>query len=86
MRLGCDGPLARLTRGISLAGVIALIASYGCETIKPYEKELLLDPLMSDDRSQELMPSLMTAASARFEKLAAGLGGASGTSCPTCGG
>ena len=58
----------------------------GCETIKPYEKEYLLDPVMSDERSQGLLPSLMGAASSRFEKLASGSGGAPGTSCPTCGG
>jgi hypothetical protein len=62
----------------------ALLA--GCETIKPYEKELLLDPLMSDERALGLSASFMSSAAARFEKLAGGAGGTAGTSCPTCGG
>lgn len=59
----------------------------GCETLKPYEKEYLLNPVMDDAGVAALQPALMSSASAGFEKLAAGApGSAGGSSCPTCGG
>jgi hypothetical protein len=65
----------------------ALAGLCGCTTIKPYEKEYLLHPLMEDEAQVSLSPGLMAAASASFEKLASGAPGSGGaSSCPTCGG
>jgi hypothetical protein len=59
----------------------------GCETIKPYEKEYLLDPLMDDGGIARLKSDMRATSSARNERLTAGAGAsASGSSCPTCGG
>lgn len=59
----------------------------GCETIKPYEKEYLLNPLMDDTFVSSLTPEFALSSTARYEKLASGAQGAVGsTSCPTCGG
>lgn len=73
-----------------LLKVSALVAySYlatSCATIKPYEKEYLLDPLMSDERTSTLSPSFMRSALGRFEHLSGVSGATSGNSCPTCGG
>lgn len=57
-----------------------------CAAIKPYEKELLLDPLMSDEGVLGLSPSLMQATLGRFEHVSGGSATAIGSSCPTCGG
>lgn len=57
-----------------------------CETIKPYEKEYLLSPLMDDTGVASMTPSMMSSASGGFERLANGSSGSGGSSCPTCGG
>ena len=62
------------------------LALAGCETIKPYEKEFLLSPLMDDAGVQSLTPSMMVSASGAYEKLSTGSSGSGGSSCPTCGG
>ena len=66
--------------------LVAAMALAGCETIKPYEKEYLLSPLMEDKAVAEMQPTLMPAASANFEKLSSGANTTTGTACPTCGG
>jgi hypothetical protein len=66
--------------------LMAVTTLAGCETIKPYEKEFLLSPLMDDAGVAQVSASMMTSASSGFEKLAAGAAGTGGTSCPTCGG
>lgn len=58
----------------------------GCETIKPYEKEYLLNPLMEDAGVNTLQAPLMMSATSGFEKLGGGGGASGGSSCPTCGG
>ena len=72
---------------LSLATIAFALVTGGCETVKPYEKEYLLDDLMSDQTVSNLQSNIMNAASARYEKLALGnSGGGAGSSCPTCGG
>jgi hypothetical protein len=70
--------------------VLALLlggALAACETVKPYEKEFLLNPVMDDATVAKTGAGLMTSAAAGKEKLAtAGGAAAGGTSCPTCGG
>ncbi len=67
--------------------VFALSAlAFGCETIKPYEKEYLLNPLMDDGTVADLQSNMRASSSGRHEKLAGKSAGSSGTSCPTCGG
>lgn len=79
--------MLRLSRvAIIVVGATAFMAA-GCETVKPYEKEHLLDPLMDDAALEVVKPGLMASACGDFEKLATASGGSSeGTSCPTCGG
>lgn len=66
--------------------LMVLVALVGCETIKPYEKEFLLNPLMDDAGVASLTSSMMSSAATGFEKLATGSAGTGGSSCPTCGG
>jgi hypothetical protein len=73
-------------RIVMLRWLVATSMLGGCASIKPYEKEYLLNPLMEDKAVAELQPTLMPAASANFEKLAVGANSATGTACPTCGG
>jgi hypothetical protein len=62
-------------------------AASGCTTLKPYEKEYLLNPAMDDDAVQALSSPLAISASATHEKLGQqGGAGAGATACPTCGG
>ena len=63
-----------------------LVLSGACKTIKPYEKEYLLNPLMDDQVSTSLTPIMPSAGTTSFEKFATGLSGGAGSSCPTCGG
>jgi hypothetical protein len=76
--------------GRRVAAVMVLAAAAlaaGCETLKPYEKEYLLSPVMDDRSVDGLRPALMSSAAGSFEKLGTGGPGAGGsTSCPTCGG
>lgn len=65
---------------------IATAALGACETIKPYEKEYLLNPVMDDAVVGSLQAPLMSQAITGFEKLAGGAGATGGSSCPTCGG
>ena len=58
----------------------------GCETVKPYEKEYLLDPLMDDGGIARLKSDMRATSSAQKERLAAGATASGGSSCPTCGG
>lgn len=60
--------------------------SSACTTIKPYEKEYLLHPLMDDARTADLTPTMPSAGTSTHEKFATGVGGGAGSSCPTCGG
>jgi hypothetical protein len=67
--------------------VVASCAAAACTPLKPYEKEFLLHPTMSDEATAPLRADLMSAASGGFEKLGqATPGGGAATSCPTCGG
>ena len=69
--------------GLAAAG----LAAASCTPLKPYEKEFLLNPTMSDEGTAPLRADLMSSASGGFEKLGQGGPGAgNATSCPTCGG
>ena len=70
---------------IVVFGFIFILVS-ACSTIKPYEKEYLLNPLMDDQVSTALTPSMPSVATGSFEKFASGANGGAGSSCPTCGG
>jgi len=59
---------------------------WGCKTVKPYEKEYLLNPLMDDAGVSSLKPEMANSTTGQFEKLSGSGGGGSATSCPTCGG
>ena len=65
---------------------VTLAALGGCTTLKPWEKEHLLHPLMDDASLQSLNSPFRTAAAAKFEKLAGVSGSSQGGACPTCGG
>jgi hypothetical protein len=67
-----------------LACIAALTGA--CTTIKPYEKEYLLNPLMDDGRTADLTPAMPSVGTSTHEKFATGAGGGAGSSCPTCGG
>ncbi len=69
-------------------GICCILAgALACTPLKPYEKEYLLEPVMTDEWSTELGAPLMLGAMGAQEKLGARGGTASGgTSCPTCGG
>lgn len=75
----------KASRIILLAAILGY--SIGCTTIKPYEKEYLLHPLMDDQKISKVTPSMLPTVCSGYEKLAAGGQGAgAGSSCPTCGG
>jgi len=70
---------------VFLAALLVLSGLAGCKTIKPYEKEYLLSPLMDDGAIARTENKFGREACGSFEKLA-GLGGGGGASaCPTCG-
>jgi len=58
----------------------------GCKSVRPYEKEWLLSPLMDDAALQDLDPRLARDGILRFERLAGVTGSTAGSACPTCGG
>lgn len=63
------------------------MGSMGCQSVRPYEKEFLLHPLMDDAIVKRLDAPLMISQAQGLEKLGGGMGAnGSGTACPTCGG
>jgi hypothetical protein len=59
----------------------------GCRTIKPYEKEYLLHPLMDDVTTNRLDARMMNTAGLGVERLTGTAGSnVTASSCPTCGG
>lgn len=69
-----------------LAMFILVTAASGCVSVKPYEKEYLLNPVMDDGQLGRLQSGLLQSASSRIEKLVIGGANSGSTSCPTCGG
>jgi hypothetical protein len=70
-----------------LIGVILLFGFIaGCESIKPYEKEYLVNPLMDDAALNTLKSDFPLTTASNFERLGSTQGGGGATSCPTCGG
>lgn len=80
----------RLGDKVKIKSVLLLVciaaAAAACTTIKPYEKEYLLNPLMDDGKTAALTPSMPSVGTSTHEKFATGAGGGAGSSCPTCGG
>jgi hypothetical protein len=66
---------------MKLVSIIFLVV--GCAPLKPYEKEYLLHPTMSDAASVE---GIGEGALRKREKLTAFGGSASSSACPSCGG
>lgn len=69
-------------------GICSILGITGaCTPLKPYEKEFLLEPVMTDEWPTTLGAPLMLGTVGAQEKLGARGGtGSGGTSCPTCGG
>jgi len=67
-----------------VAGCLSCLT--GCRSIKPYEKEYLLHPLMDDARVERLSAPYGKSVRPNERLAIAGAGGGSSTSCPTCGG
>jgi hypothetical protein len=66
---------------------ILFLASTACQSIKPYEKEYLVHPLMDDGLVRRMDERLMMSQCQTVERLGNAVGtGIGGTSCPTCGG
>jgi hypothetical protein len=66
---------------------LATMAISSCATIKPYEKEYLVHPLMDDGFTGQINPQFAKNCVQRFEHLSsAGGSGQGAQSCPTCGG
>jgi hypothetical protein len=67
--------------------ITLLVSLLGCRTLKPYEKEFLLNPAMDDASLSEFNESFKANIYAKYEKVSGGAASSSGsTSCPTCGG
>ena len=77
--------LLRVVRGAVALAVVA-VALTACKTIRPYEKEYLLGPLMDDAALPALDARFARDGLQRFERLAGTGGGSAGSACPTCGG
>jgi hypothetical protein len=69
-----------------VASVLLIGLSASCASIKPYQKEYLLSPVMDDASIQSLQPGYAKSNGGLVERLATGTSGGGGTSCPTCGG
>ncbi len=66
--------------------ITAALSISGCKTLKPYEKEYLLHPLMDEASLTQLQEEMPGVARSRYERLSSASGGSGATSCPTCGG
>lgn len=80
-------PIQRLSRATTFLPLVLGLICAGCQTIKPYQKEHLLNPLMDDKGLSGLSSPFAGAALTAKDFLASGSPQASAsTSCPTCGG
>lgn len=68
-----------------LSLILLSLLGANCTTIKPYEKEYLLHPLMDDASVAKLEGGYVTKTRPK-ERLAASGASSGSTSCPTCGG
>lgn len=67
--------------------IIVFSTSTACQSIRPYEKEYLVHPLMDDGLVRRMGERLMMSQCQAVERLGNAMGGGiGGTSCPTCGG
>lgn len=71
-----------------ILGVLILLGfATSCRTIKPYEKEYLLSPLMDNGAFSPVALNYSSNVVSRVEKLSeSSASSSSGSSCPTCGG
>lgn len=74
-----------ITRSLSCIYFVLASVFSSCSTLKPYEKEYLLHPVMDDAATSKLEGSYSSKTRPR-ERLAAFGVSAGSTSCPTCGG
>lgn len=72
-------------KSVFVVFAICMMGISSCRSIKPYEKEYLLNPTM-DDARVETLSGPYGKSMRPYEKLAASAGGGGSTSCPTCGG
>ncbi len=64
-----------------------ILLMFGCRTIKPYEKEYLLNPVMDDAALSIFDEGMKAKVYSKYEKVSGGAASSAGsTSCPTCGG
>lgn len=77
--------IMRCIFGLTVLSLVSLTVA-GCKSVRPYEKEWLLHPLMEDAALQDLDPRLARDGILRFERLAGVSGSSAGSACPTCGG
>ena len=76
-----------MKKTILLFIVLGAVSLTSCKSIKPYEKEYLLSPLMDDGALSSFDSEFKVGALARYERVSSGAPSAGGaTSCPTCGG
>ncbi len=66
--------------------MVVVAVSSACTTLKPYEKEYLLDPTMDDAKIGRLTSSVESLLQGQNERLGLGLSLGGSTACPTCGG
>ena len=66
--------------------VLTVLMCAGCVSVKPYEKQYLVDPTMDEVRFQSLESTFGKSVCQENEKLGEGASGGAATSCPTCGG
>jgi len=76
---------------MKVLGIVVLLGGFSflgsCRTIKPYEKEYLLSPLMDDTKFSPVAFDFSSRVLPSVEKLSASsASSSSGSSCPTCGG
>ena len=76
--------MKRITEALIL---FCLIGMSSCKTIKPYEKEYLLSPLMDEATFSPVAFDYSSRMVSKVEKLSQGAASSlGGSSCPTCGG
>ncbi len=72
---------------LTWTAVIICLILLGCVSVKPYEKEYLLNPVMDDKSVSALNSNFANSICGENEKLSSSAPSSGSTSsCPTCGG
>ena len=77
--------MKNIVRTVFLAAAALMLAT-GCQSVKPYEKEYLVHPLMEDSYTGDFDSSLTGRTAGKMERMKVGGGAGGSSSCPTCGG